>query len=170
MKQWIARLVSHYKLNQLRKRGLQIADDCLIMGMPNFGSEPYLVSIGKNCAIASKVTFITHDGGAFVFRRRPECKGVIRFGRITIHDGSMIGYGSILLPGVSVGPNSIVGAGSLVTKDVPPNSIFGGSPAKFLCSVDDYVKKCIETNPNYDRENYRKNKMAELLKLYPYPW
>ena len=43
-----------------------------------------------------------------------------------------IGSGSILLPGVTIGENSIVGAGSIVTKDVAPNTIVAGNPAKFI--------------------------------------
>jgi len=170
MLNWLKRLVRHHQLKQLRKRGLQIADDCLIMGLPNFGSEPYLISIGKRVAIASNVTFINHDGATYIFRRHPEFEGVIRYGRITIHDDCIIGYGAILLPGVSIGPNAVVAAGAIVAKDVPPNSVAGGNPAKVLVSADAYMQKCIAENPKYDRENYRKNKIAELLKLYPRPW
>jgi len=148
-----------------------MGENCRINGMPNFGSEPYLISIGNNVGIASKVTFITHDGAAsFLCQRSPEGQDVIKYGRITIHDNSGIGYGATILPGVSIGPNSIVGAGAVVAKDVPPNSVVGGNLARFMISTEDYIKFCIKTNPNYDRENYRTNKMAELLRLFPYPW
>ena len=167
---WLKRLYKQYKLKQLRKKGLQIADDCNLVGMPNFGSEPYLISIGRHVRITSRVTFITHDGGTFCFNHQPEYRDVIRYGRITIYDNCVIGYGTTILPGVSIGPNSIVGAGSVVTRDVPANSIAAGNPAKVLSTMDDYIKKCAENNPRYDRENYRKHKIGELLKLYPYPW
>ena len=49
------------------------------------------------------------------------------------------------MPGVKVGPNSIVAAGAVVTKDVPPNTIVGGSPAKHICDTDQYKKKLVET-------------------------
>jgi acetyltransferase-like isoleucine patch superfamily enzyme len=168
---WLGILLVRYKLNQARKQGLQIGDNCRITGVPNFGSEPYLISIGNRVGIASRVTFITHDGGAsFLCPRDPENKDVIKYGRITIHDDCGIGYGAIILPGVSIGPNSMVGAGAVVVRDVPPNTLVGGNMARFMMSTEDYMKSCIANNPNYDLENYRTNKMAELLRLYPYPW
>ena len=167
---WLGDLLWRYKLKRLRNQGLQLGNNCLINGFPKFGSEPYLISIGNHVTVASKVTFITHDGGAKIFRHCPEFKNVIKYGRITIHDDCGIGYGAIILPGVSIGPNSLVGAGAVVVRDVPPNTLVGGNFARFMMSTDDYIKTCIETNPDYDLENYRNNKMAELLRLYPYPW
>lgn len=163
-------LIHRYQFRKLKKQGLQISDDCRILGMPNFGSEPYLISIGKHVAIASKVTFITHDGATWVFRKLPRYNDVIKYGRITIHDNCFIGYGSIIMPGVSIGPNSVVAAGSLVNKDVPPNSIVVGTPAKVLHSIEDYAEKCLALTPNYDKEKYKIDKKSELLSLYPYPW
>ena len=51
---------------------------------------------------------------------------------VNILQGAWIGAGSILLPGVSVGKNSVVAAGSVVTKDVPERCLFGGNPAKLI--------------------------------------
>ena len=51
---------------------------------------------------------------------------------IIIENGVWIGAGAIILPGVTIGPNSIVGAGSLVRKDVPPRTIVAGNPAKII--------------------------------------
>jgi maltose O-acetyltransferase len=42
---------------------------------------------------------------------------------------------------VTIGPNSIIGSGSLVTKDVPPGSVAAGNPAKVICSADEYIAK-----------------------------
>ena len=55
-----------------------------------------------------------------------------------IHIGKRVwvGSGSIILPGVTIGDNSIIGAGSIVTKDVPPNVIVAGNPAKFIKNID----------------------------------
>ncbi|MFI8667210.1 DapH/DapD/GlmU-related protein [Qipengyuania sp. NPDC077410] len=51
---------------------------------------------------------------------------------IEIGDGAWIGYGAILLHGVSIGTGAVIAAGSVVTKDVPPFAIFGGNPAKLI--------------------------------------
>ena len=47
-----------------------------------------------------------------------------------------IGSGAIVLPGVSIGDNSVIAAGSVVTKDVPENSVYGGNPAKFIKKIE----------------------------------
>lgn len=48
----------------------------------------------------------------------------------------MIATGSIIVGGVTIGENSVVAAGSVVTKDVPPNSLVGGNPAKIIRQID----------------------------------
>lgn len=56
----------------------------------------------------------------------------LNFEPVIIEDGADIGIGSIILPGVTVGRNSIIGAGSVVTNDVQPFAIYAGVPARFL--------------------------------------
>jgi acetyltransferase-like isoleucine patch superfamily enzyme len=162
--------VNRYRLRKFIKQGLQIADDCRLVSMPDWGSECFLISIGKHVTITSNVTFITHDGGSWVFRDQPRYKDVIKYGRITIHDNSFIGKDTILMPGISIGPNSVVASGSVVTKDVPPNSVVGGVPARVIKSVEAYAESCLASTPLYDRQAYQRDKAAELLRLYPRPW
>lgn len=166
----ILRKIQSLRLKRLIRRGLQIADDCRLEGMPFFGSEPFLISIGRHVTISGNVAFITHDGGTWVFRDRPRYQQVRKFGRITIHDNCFIGYGAILMPGVTIGPNSVVAAGAIVTKDVPADTVAAGIPARPLMSTDDYAEKLLSANQPYDETNYAQNKQGELLKLYPYPW
>jgi acetyltransferase-like isoleucine patch superfamily enzyme len=56
----------------------------------------------------------------------------IELGKVVLQDGCDIGTGSIILPGVSVGEGAIVGAGAVVTKDIPAFEIWAGVPAAFL--------------------------------------
>ena len=153
-----------------RRQGLQIADDCRIMGQVSFGSEPYLISIGRHVTISGRVSFITHDGATFVFRHLPRYQKVVKYGRITIHDNCFIGFGSIILPGITIGPNAVVAAHAVVTKDVPPNTVVGGNPAKVLMTTDEYAEKMLSRTPDYDEQAYRRNKKEVLLQLYPYPF
>jgi carbonic anhydrase/acetyltransferase-like protein (isoleucine patch superfamily) len=62
-------------------------------------------------------------------------------GKIDIKDDVFIGIGSIVLPGVTIGPNAIVAAGAVVTVDVQEGDIVGGVPAKKIGRVIDYVTK-----------------------------
>lgn len=162
--------LQRWKLRQYIRQGLQIADDCRLVSLPNFGSEPYLISIGRHVTIASGVSFIAHDGGTWVFRDQPKYREVIRYGRIVIHDNCFIGYGSIIMPGVSIGPDAVVASGAVVTRDVPPGTVAGGVPARVLMTRDEYAEKCLAGMPDYDREAYRRDKVAELLRVFPRPW
>lgn len=110
-----------------RKIGVTIGENCRLIGSPDWGSEPWLISIGNHSEISCGCTFITHDGSTWVFRDKEPYKDVLRFGQIRIGNNCFIGAKSILLPGVSVGDNSIVGAGSLVTKDIPAGEVWGGT-------------------------------------------
>lgn len=117
-----------------------------------------------------QVKLMTHDGGTRIFRNLDGYQEVIKYGRITIHDNSFIGYHATILPGVTIGPNSVVAACSVVVKDVPPNTVVGGVPARVLSTVEEYAKKSLAEMPDYDRESYKRDKAAELLRLFPRPW
>lgn len=124
-----------------RRQGAQIGENCFIVPT-NLGTEPYLVKIGNHVAIAHGVIFSTHDGAAWIFRDEVPYTQV--FGPIVIEDNCIIGNNAILLPNIRIGRNSVVGAGSVVISDVPPNSVVVGVPARPLGSVDKYREKCIE--------------------------
>jgi acetyltransferase-like isoleucine patch superfamily enzyme len=166
----IHKLWSRWRLRRYIIQGLQIADDCRLIEMPNFGSEPYLISIGRHVTISARVNFINHDGGTWVFREQERFRGVIKFGRIVIHDNCFIGAGATLMPGVTIGPNAVVAAQSVVSQSVPPNTVAGGIPARALMTIEEYAEKALEQTPHYDRTNYKRNKTAELLRLFPRPW
>ena len=74
--------------------------------------------------------------------------GKTRHAKVIIHDNCFIGFGSIVLPGVTIGPDSIVGAGSVVTKDVPPRTVAGGVPACILSDLPTFLAKHREALAN----------------------
>lgn len=115
--------------------------------------------------ITSGTRFITHDGSTWVFREQTGYERVIRYGKITIQDNVFIGNNTIILPGVTIGRDSIIGAGSVVTKDIPPGSVAAGMPAKIISDVQSFSQKCLKESPEYNYEEYRKNKKREILRL-----
>src|SRR5690606_35980431 len=100
--------------------GVKIGTNCRI-NTKHFGTEPFLVEIGDNVTIASDVKLITHDGSGRLFEK------VFRYRKIIIGNNVFVGMNSILLLGVEVGDNVIIGAGSVVTKSIPPNSVVAGN-------------------------------------------
>jgi acetyltransferase-like isoleucine patch superfamily enzyme len=166
----ITRVFQKIWLKHLRSQGLQIANDCRVMGFPSFGSEPFLISIAENVTISSHVVFITHDGGTFVFRDQPGFEKVIKYGRITVRKNCFVGARAIILPGVEIGPNAIIAAGAVVTRDVPPGSIAAGVPARIVGRVSEYRESCKTRTPRYDVTAYHRDKKRELLRQFPRPW
>jgi acetyltransferase-like isoleucine patch superfamily enzyme len=154
-----------YRLWKLRKAGLTIPDDCRLIGFPDFGSEPYLITLGHHVGIAADVMFITHDGGTAVFREQERYRNVIKYGRITIHDNCIIGARVIILPGVTIGPNSVISAGSIVTRNVPPGVLAAGNPAKPVMTTHQYAEWSLASTPDYDPNEYRNDKRAFLSKF-----
>lgn len=122
----------------LRRMGVRIGEGCRIY-TTNFGSEPWLIRIGNRVCISNDVTFVNHHLN-WPFQEKYE--SLTGFDTIEIWDNCQIGVGALLLPGITIGPNSLVGAGSVVTKDVPPNSVAAGNPARVVCTMDEYEAKC----------------------------
>jgi len=119
-----------------RSQGAQVGNDCFF-SVRSLGNEPYLVKIGNHVGIASGVRFLTHSLGWNYRDRIPDLQ---IFGKIEIKDNCNIGVDVIILPDVTIGENCIVAAGSVVTKDIPPNSIAAGVPAKVIGNSEDYFK------------------------------
>lgn len=112
-------------------RGISIGDrsdlgvDCLIMGSATIGAD---VMMGPRCVLIS----YNHH---FDDTDRPmNTQGLAEDRPVVIEDDVWIGASCTILAGVTVGRGSIVAAGSVVTKDIPPYSIAGGSPAKVIRS------------------------------------
>ncbi|WP_420196379.1 sugar O-acetyltransferase [Lapidilactobacillus dextrinicus] len=92
------------------------------------------VTIGNNVMVGPRVGFYT-AGHPIVADIRIED---LEFGSpIVVEDNVWIGGSTVILPGVTIGKNAIVGAGAVVTKDVPANSIVGGNPAKVIRMIND---------------------------------
>ncbi len=89
-----------------------------------------MTTIGKYVFIGPNVVF-TDDPHPMECPKYKECKG-----GAVVEDYARIGANSTILPGIRIGRNSLVGAGSVVTKDVPPDSVVAGNPARVIKMVD----------------------------------
>lgn len=149
-----------------KKRGAHIGQNTEIYASANFGSEPYLITIGNHVRINSGVQLMTHDGGVWVLRYLyDDLKNVDLFGQITIGDNVHIGTNAIIMPGVTIGSNCIIGCGSIVTKNVPDNSVVVGIPGRVIESIDEYLKKN-ENRMDYTKEMNSLQKKDFLSKKY----
>jgi acetyltransferase-like isoleucine patch superfamily enzyme/O-antigen/teichoic acid export membrane protein len=132
------------KVAYLRHLGVRIGKDCdILTSVQHFGTEPWLIELGRRVTITEGVNFLTHDGSNRVFRHLvPESsRWGNRFGPIKVGDNCFIGVNAIIMPGVTIGPNSIVGAGSVVNRDVLPGTVVAGVPAREICTLDEYVAR-----------------------------
>jgi maltose O-acetyltransferase len=133
-------LIRKYKkekyIKKLVKNGLKLGKNVLIVDAFFFDpSHCYLISIGDNCTICPNVRLIAHDAST------KNHLGYTKFGKIDIRENCFIGDSTIVLQNVTIGSNSIIGSGSVVTKNIPPNMVAAGNPAKPICSLDAYLAK-----------------------------
>ena len=113
-----------------------------ITGQANFGSEPYLVTIGDDTTISFDCAFVTHDAATRVVRNLPgQNKETVIYKPITVGRNCFIGCRTVVLPGVTIGDNVIIGAGSIVNSDVPSNTVAAGIPCKTICTLEEYINK-----------------------------
>ena len=124
-----------------KKVGVKFGDNCNFRTR-EFGSEPYLITIGNNVHTSVNVSFVTHDGSVSVLRFLNEkYKDIDILDTINIGNNVFIGHSVIILPGTKVGNNVIIGAGSIVKGVLDSNAVYAGIPAKYICSLEDYIAR-----------------------------
>ena len=102
-----------------------------VMGQECTISAYRRVRIGEQCVIADRAMFIDFDHGVVEVERPIRVQGIYKRD-VEVGSNVWIGYGACILRGGSVGDNSIVGANSVVTKDVPANAVVAGIPARII--------------------------------------
>ena len=120
----------------LRKMGMQLGKD-INLPMSTWIDMPhcFLISIGDKCGFGEGCSILAHDA------MPNEYINATRIGRVKIHESCHFGMRTVILPGVEIGPRSIVGSNSVVINDIPPETVAGGNPAKVICSLEHYLNK-----------------------------
>lgn len=132
----IFRLRGDHTTEQLQKIGLTVGKNFRRMvGTIIDPAHCWLITIGDNVTLAPRVHILAHDASA--------CHhvGYARIGRVDIGNNVFIGASTIVLPGVKIGDNTIIGANSTVSRDIPANVVAAGSPARVICTIDDYIAR-----------------------------
>lgn len=143
-----------------------IGDNCTIQKriLPLYAN---LIRLGNNVHIASDVSFLTHDVSHFVLKHMKNgidySKVQERIGCIEIGDNVFIGAGTHILYDTKIGSNVIIGTCSVVTHDIPDNSVAVGVPARVIGTFDDYVAKLLKTNQYPDKLRPRGQTVSDEL-------
>ena len=123
---------SALRVSLQRMRGVKIGRGVFLgPGVWLDNAKPYLIEIGDYASLAGRVTVLTHSQPTLPLREilGPESK-ISK--RTVIGKGAWVTVNCVLLPGVTVGENSIIAAGSVVTKDIPNRVLAAGSPARVV--------------------------------------
>lgn len=139
--------------------GVKIGTGCFIPDKKSWSSEPFLIEVGNNCQITIGVRILTHGGGHVARSEYPEFD---TFGKVKIGNYVYVGTNALIMPGVTIGDNVLVAAGSVVTKSIQPFCVVGGNPAKVICSVEEYIKR--NKKFNLDSKWMNNLEKRELLK------
>lgn len=150
LKELIYRLRGEYTTERLIKMGMKVGKNFgRLNGVILDPSHCWLIEIGDDVTMAPRVHILCHDASTKKFL------GYTKIGRVTIGNHVFIGAESVVLPGVTIGNNVVIGANSTVTHDVPDNSVVVGTPARVICTLDEYLvkeKKRMKSAPCYGEE------------------
>lgn len=161
IREFIYRLRGEFTTEKLIKMGMTVGKNFKrLNGVILDPGHCWLIEIGDNVTLAPRVHILCHDASTKQFL------GYTKIGRVNIGNNVFVGTDTVVLPGVTIGDNVIVGANSTVTHDIPDNTVVAGSPARVICSLEQYVnkeKRRMKDAPCYD-ETYtlRKNVSMEL--------
>jgi len=144
IRQVLSRRSSAAFIADLRSKGISIGDNVKFFGNLKMVSidttRPSLVRIGNDVQIVSPFTILTHGFEWTVFRNKYR-EIIGSSGKVSIGSNVYIGKETCILKGTRIGDNVIIGAKSLVNKDIPSDCVAAGVPAKKIMDLDDYFEK-----------------------------
>lgn len=145
----------------LREQGLMIGENLRLYNHKSIRFDTTslgLIVIGDNVSITADVSILTHDFCSSVFRQK-YFDFVPGRSKVVIGNNVYIGQKAMILRGVTIGDNVIIAAGSVVSKDIPSDSVVAGVPARVVCTLDEYYQKrkavAVNEAKQYARDLYR---------------
>ena len=118
-----------------------VGKQCILQGwrVPLYSN---LIFIHDNVSMAPSVKFVAHDGiHRMLNNKYGQMSFIEKLGCIEIMDNVFISSNVTILNNTRIGCNVIIGANSVVNKDLPGNAVYAGTPARRICSFDEYVEK-----------------------------
>jgi maltose O-acetyltransferase len=123
-------------VDRLVAQGLELGAGAYIgQGVFLDAGHPWLISIGEDSVITSGTVVLAHDASAKLHT------GFTRIARVSIGKRVFVGAGAVILPGATIGDDSIVGALTVVRGDVPAGSVVVGNPAIIVSDVESFAEK-----------------------------
>ena len=122
-------------------------DNCFISKAANI-PDPYLIAMGDNVWITSGCQLLCHDASVIMLNLMRSGHRD-RVGPIVLGSNCFFGNNVIVLPGTTVGSKTIIGAGSVVTRDIPDNAVFAGNPARHIAEFEAYVARIEDDTQQY---------------------
>lgn len=148
-----------------RKLGVNAGKNLHVYGNVSWGTEPWIITLGDNVHITSDCRFVTHDGATLLFRNIEPTLELTR--PIVVGNDVYIGARSTIMGGVTIGNKVIIGAGAVVTHDIPDNSVAVGVPAKVIKTADEYFEKAKKESLGLGNLKYEEKDKA-LKEYYHY--
>lgn len=155
---------SFQSVDELRYIGIKIGKNVDIVRSFIDNLYPEMIQIGDNVSISCS-TILVHDASI------KKLTGYVKYAPVIIGNNVFIGYGTIILPGVTIGENVIVGAGARIAHDVPSNSVVVGD-GRMICTYDEYIARykeidksifCLDKLPWNLEKQERTDLLRELL-------
>ena len=116
------------RVKYAKKIGVNMGESLHLYGEIDWGTEPWLITLGNNVHLTNNIRFINHDGGTLLFRDRVPDLEITK--PITIGNNVYIGNNVLILPGVNIGNDVIIGAGAVVVHSITESGTYVGIPAK----------------------------------------
>ena len=138
-----AKTNSNRYIDYLKKRHIKVGSGCFFRNLKTIDidlTRPSLIEIGNNVYFLDNFTLLTHDFATRIFLNLFD-EFVPSSGKVFIGNNVYFARKCTVLKGVTIGDNCIFGYGSTITRDIPANSVAAGTPAKVICTIEEYYQK-----------------------------